>query len=100
MHPRRSDPACVPLGHQQVDFILVNNARAFVPSSTRTARRSTSTGGFYLQPQDDRLCVRRDAIHSRMGGSCTIEQFRKLVPKISSARGGPWNFGTWHPYIS
>ena len=44
-------PKCIPAaaiqraflsGTQQVDFILVNNA-AFVPSSTKTVRRSTST---------------------------------------------------------
>ena len=39
-------------------------------------------GGFYLQPDDDRLCAHRDAIHSRMGGSCTIERFRQLEPRL------------------
>jgi hypothetical protein len=39
-------------------------------------------GGFYLQPEDERLCARRDAVHSRMGGSCRIERFKLLVPKF------------------
>jgi len=39
-------------------------------------------GGFYVQPEDDRLCVRRDVIRSRMGGSCRIERFRKLEPRF------------------
>ena len=39
-------------------------------------------GGFYLKPADDRVCADRDSIHSRIGGSCRIERFRRLVPKI------------------
>lgn len=37
---------------------------------------------FYVQPQDDRLCARRDVIRSRMGGSCRIERFRTLTPAL------------------
>ena len=37
--------------------------------------------GFYLKPEDHRICVKRDVIRSRMGGSCRIERFRLLVPK-------------------
>ncbi|HEU5286420.1 MAG TPA: hypothetical protein VFU20_07930 [Sphingomicrobium sp.] len=39
-------------------------------------------GGFYLKTDDDRVCARRDFVHSRMGGSCRIERFRQLVPRI------------------
>ena len=42
--------------------------------------------GFYLQPEDERLCARRDAIHSRIGRSCTIERFKLLIPKIHRYR--------------
>jgi hypothetical protein len=38
--------------------------------------------GFYVQPKDDRLCVRRDEIRSRMGASCRIEKFRSLTPSL------------------
>lgn len=38
--------------------------------------------GFYVQPQDDRLCARRDEIRSRMGASCRIEKFHTLVPRL------------------
>jgi len=38
--------------------------------------------GFYLKTEDHRVCARRDSVHSRMGGSCRIEQFRRLVPKL------------------
>lgn len=39
-------------------------------------------GGFYLKTEDHRVCARRDSVHSRMGGSCRIEKFRRLVPKL------------------
>jgi len=41
-------------------------------------------GGFYLKPEDDRICADRDFVHSRIGGSCQIEAFRLLVPKLKS----------------
>jgi hypothetical protein len=37
-------------------------------------------GGFYLQPEDERICARRDEIRNRIGGSCRIERFRTMVP--------------------
>jgi hypothetical protein len=39
-------------------------------------------GGFYLKPQDGQLCAGRDIIYSRMGGSCRIEGFHLLVPRL------------------
>ena len=39
-------------------------------------------GGFYIQPEDRRVCAKRDTIRSRVGGSCRIERFRTLVPKV------------------
>ena len=41
-------------------------------------------GGFYLQPDDERICAKRDSIHSRMGGSCRIERFRHARAASSS----------------
>lgn len=37
--------------------------------------------GFYLAPEDDRICAGRDVIRSRIGGSCRIDKFRRLVPR-------------------
>jgi hypothetical protein len=37
-------------------------------------------GDLYLQPEDDRICARREEVRSRMGGSCRIERFRTVVP--------------------
>ena len=38
-------------------------------------------GGFYLQPDDDRICADRDDIRDRVGGSCPIPRFRLMVPR-------------------
>jgi len=39
--------------------------------------------GFYIAPTEDGMvCADRDAIHTRAGGECQIERFRKLVPKV------------------
>lgn len=36
---------------------------------------------FYVQPgPDGKLCADRDSIHSRSGGDCEIDRFRKLDP--------------------
>jgi len=86
----KKGPKCVPVaaiqrallqGPEQVDFVLVNRThiRAQLDEDCPAL---DFYGGFYLQPEDDRLCAGRDAIHSRMGGSCTIEHFKQLVPKF------------------
>ncbi|GAA4007891.1 hypothetical protein GCM10022211_21610 [Sphingomonas humi] len=38
-------------------------------------------GNFYIQPEDEKLCAKRDEIRSRIGGSCRIDKFRRMVPK-------------------
>jgi hypothetical protein len=86
----KKGPKCVPIaairrallsGSEQVDFILDNHAHIRAQFDEGCPALDFY-GGFYLQPQDDRLCARRDAIHSRIGGSCTIERFKQLVPKF------------------
>lgn len=39
-------------------------------------------GGLYLETADGQFCAKRDSIRSRMGGTCRIEKFKTLVPKI------------------
>lgn len=70
------------LGPERVDFVLANRTRV------RAEFEEDCPGldfydGFYLQPADQRLCAGRDAVHSRMGGSCTIERFKQLVPRFA-----------------
>ena len=86
----KKGPNCIPAaaiqrallsGSSQVDFILVNHARIRAQFDEGCPALDFY-GGFYLQPKDDRLCARRDAVHSRMGGSCAIERFKQLIPRF------------------
>ena len=83
-------PKCIPIGAlrgallsgpQQVDFILGNRTRVRAQFDEDCPALDFYTG-FYIQPDGDRLCAGRDAIHSRMGGSCTIERFKLLEAKL------------------
>ena len=84
----KKGPKCIPAslirraslsGPEQVDFILSGGSRVRAQFQDNCPALDFY-GGFYLQPQDERLCADRDAVHSRMGGSCTIDKFRLLVP--------------------
>jgi hypothetical protein len=87
----RKGPKCIPAtairrallsGPNEVDFVLANRVRIRAELDDDCPALDFY-GGFYLQPRDDlQLCARRDAIHSRMGGSCTIERFKQLVPRL------------------
>ena len=86
----KKGPKCVPVaaiqramlsGSEQVDFILADRTRIRAQLDEDCPALDFYRG-FYLQLQDDQLCARRDAIRSRIGGSCTIERFRQLVPKF------------------
>jgi len=86
----KKGPKCVPVaaiqrallsGSEQVDFILENRARIRAQFD-EDCPALDFYGGFYLQPQDESLCARRDAGHSRIGSSCMIERFKQLVPKF------------------
>lgn len=84
-------PKCVPLddiraamlsGAEQVDFLLADRRRVRAELSQGCAALDFY-GGFYLKPSDERMCARRDVIHSRMGGSCKIDRFRSLTPRAA-----------------
>ena len=86
----KKGPKCIPAaaiqrallsGSSQVDFIMVNRTRIRAQFDEGCPALDFY-GGFYLQPEDERVCVHRDAVHSRMGGSCEIERFKQLVPKV------------------
>ena len=83
-------PKCIPAAMirramlsrpEQVDFILADRTRVRAEFD-EDCQALDFYGGFYLQPEDERLCAKRDAVHSRMGGSCRIERFRLLEPKL------------------
>jgi hypothetical protein len=84
-------PKCIPAtsirralmsSPQQIDFILAATRQRFRAELDEDCPALDFYRGFYLQPEDDRVCAGRDAIYSRMGGNCTIERFKKLVPKF------------------
>ena len=86
----RKGPKCVPIasirraflsGPQQIDFVLGDHRRLRAELD-EDCPALDFYGGFYLQLQDDRLCAHRDAIRSRMGGSCTIDRFKTLEPRF------------------
>ena len=86
----KKGPKCVPVGlirvaslsgQEQVDFIMAGGSRIRAQFD-EDCPALDFYGGFYLQLEDDRLCAHRDAVHSRIGGSCTIERFKQLIPKF------------------
>ena len=86
----KKGPKCVPVGAiqhallsgpEQVDFILASHERVRAQFDENCPALDFYTG-FYLQLEDARLCAHRDAVHSRIGTSCTIERFKQLVPKV------------------
>lgn len=68
-------------GRNSVDFVLRDRGRLRAELD-KDCLALDFYDGFYLQPSDDRLCVRRDVIRSRIGGACRIERFRELVPRF------------------
>lgn len=86
----RKGPKCIPTaaiqrallsGSEQVDFVLTGRGRMRAELD-EDCPALDFYGGFYLQPEDEQVCAGRDAIHSRMGGSCTIERFKQLIPHL------------------
>lgn len=82
-------PRCIPtatirrallFSPEQVDFILSDRSRMRAKFSDDCAALDFY-GGLYLKPEDNFLCAKRDAVHSRIGGSCTIAKFRLLEPR-------------------
>ena len=68
-------------GVDHVDFLLRHRQRVRA-SFDGNCPALDFYGGFYLKTGDERVCARRDFVHSRMGGSCRIERFRRLKPKL------------------
>lgn len=67
-------------GNDHVDFLMMRG-RLFRAELSEDCPALDFYEGFYLNPEDNRVCAQRDVIRSRMGGTCRIERFRYLVPK-------------------
>lgn len=86
----RKGPRCVDVdrlagamlsGPSSIDLVLRDRSRvrAYLDSECPAL---DFYGGFYLQPDDERICAKREYIRSRVGGDCRIERFRTLEPKL------------------
>jgi hypothetical protein len=67
-------------GERSIDFLLSDRTRirARMDDDCPTL---DFYGNFYIQPEDEKVCAKRDEIRSRIGGSCRIEKFRRMVPR-------------------
>ena len=86
----KKGPKCIPAaaiagamlaGASSIDFVMVDQTRIRARVDDDCSALDFYKG-FYVQPADDRLCVKRDEIRSRMGAGCRIERFRLLVPQL------------------
>ena len=86
----RKGPKCVAVadirgaalsGPDQVDFVLKDRKRVRAELSEGCPALDFY-GGFYLKSDDEKICADRDFIHPRVGGSCAIDRFRSLKPKL------------------
>jgi hypothetical protein len=67
-------------GPSSIDFLLRDRTRVRAIMDDECPALDFYKG-FYLQPDDERICAKREAIQNRVGGSCRIERFRALVPQ-------------------
>jgi hypothetical protein len=85
----RKGPKCIHSNEIRGAFLSASDHVDFLRSGRRLFRAELDEScpaldfyaGFYLTSDDGKICVRRDSIRSRMGGTCGIEKFRRLVPK-------------------
>lgn len=66
-------------GSDHVDFLMAGR-RVFRAELAEDCPALDFYEGFYLNSEDQRICSARDAIRSRVGATCRIERFRRLVP--------------------
>jgi hypothetical protein len=72
-------------GPSSIDFVLRDRSRVRAMMDDECPALDFYKG-FYLQPDDERICAKRETIQSRVGGSCRIERFRALVPQIKQVK--------------
>ncbi len=68
-------------GPEQVDILLPQRRRVRAHFSADCPALDFY-GGFYLKPEDQRLCAGRDSVYSRMGGNCRVESMQLLMPRL------------------
>lgn len=87
-------PKCLPAGRiaftilsgpSSIDFVLRNRRRVRAIMDNDCPALDFY-GRFYLQPDDEFICAKRETIRSRVGGSCRIEKFKLLVPQLKQVK--------------
>jgi len=90
----KKGPKCIPSGsiraamvsnREHVDFLLFDRTRLRARLSDDCPALDFYKN-FYLQPDDDYVCAKRETIRSRAGGSCRIEKFKLLVPQYKQVK--------------
>jgi hypothetical protein len=72
-------------GPSSIDFILHDRRRVRAMMDDECPALDFYQG-FYLQPDDERICAKRETIRSRVGAQCRIEKFRLLVPQVKQVK--------------
>lgn len=87
----KKGPKCVPAGAirrmslsgpDQVDLILAGGGRVRAQFDEDCPALDFYGGAYLHYGADQQICANRDAVMSRIGGSCTIERFKLLIPKF------------------
>jgi hypothetical protein len=68
-------------GPSSIDFVF-RDRRRFRAELDNDCPALDFYTGFYLQPDDDRVCAKGDEVRRRDGGGCRIERFRSLTPRV------------------
>jgi hypothetical protein len=68
-------------GPEQIDILLPQRRRVRAHFSADCPALDFYAG-FYLKPEDTRLCAGRDTVYSRMGGTCRVERMELLLPRL------------------
>jgi hypothetical protein len=82
-------PRCIATGVIRGAFVSGGEHVDILLSGRRLLRAKLSADcpaldfyeGFYLSSEDEQICAGRDAIRSRMGATCQIAKFSRLMPK-------------------
>ena len=72
-------------GPRSIDFVLRDRSRIRAVMDDECPALDFYRG-FYLQPDDERVCAKRETIRKRDGGTCRIERFWRLVPQVKQVK--------------
>jgi hypothetical protein len=83
-------PKCISVKKIKGAFLSGNDHVSFILEGRKLLRASLEENcpaldfyeGFYLSSNDGKVCARRDSVRSRMGGTCAIDRFMELKPKV------------------